>query len=138
MQKKSWVSLVFYTGFALIATHELDAVFRSEWRLLPGLSLLNDDHGRTVFILGHIPLFALLAWAFSHDNQKTARMSKRIFDVLLVFHAAAHFLLSDSPYYEFMPPVETVTVYGAAIMASLHLWLDHRVNAEPGSSGPPN
>lgn len=30
---------------ALLMAHELDAVAQSEWRLLPGLSLLDDGRG---------------------------------------------------------------------------------------------
>ena len=47
--------ILFYLGFSLLACHELDAVARHEWRLLPVLNKLNDDSGLIVFVLLHIP-----------------------------------------------------------------------------------
>ncbi|MFD2569233.1 DUF6713 family protein [Spirosoma soli] len=34
--------IFFYLGLAFLTTHELDAVRCREWRIFPGLSLLND------------------------------------------------------------------------------------------------
>ena len=50
----------FDLSFAAMLTHEMDATFRHEWRILPLLSLISDDDlARDVFIVLHIPLCCL-------------------------------------------------------------------------------
>ncbi len=51
-------ALLFWLGFALLAAHEMDAMVRHEWRLLPGFAMISDDDlARDLFTLAHIPLF---------------------------------------------------------------------------------
>ncbi len=49
--------IFFYLGLSFILMHEIDAVRCKEWRIFPGLSLLNDAWGYRIFMLAHIPLF---------------------------------------------------------------------------------
>lgn len=46
----------FLLGVAMIFLHEMDAIRCREWRIFPGLSLLEDRYGFVVFVLAHIPL----------------------------------------------------------------------------------
>ena len=50
----------FYIGFATLETHELDAVSKHEWRVLPLTSWLSGEYELIVFLLFHIPLFSIL------------------------------------------------------------------------------
>ena len=51
----------FDLSFAAMLTHEMDATFRHEWRILPLLNLISDDDlARDVFIVLHIPLCCLV------------------------------------------------------------------------------
>lgn len=111
---------LFYLGLALLVCHELDAVFRQEWRILPGLNLLQDGSGRTVFILIHIPAFVALFWLTGHISDVIRKRSQLGVDVFLIGHAVVHFMMSGHELYEFEPPVETITIYGGALMGFLH------------------
>jgi len=112
--------VLFYVGLALFAVHEMDAVARYEWRLLPGLSLLGDDAGQITFVLLHIPLFVLLFWMTGHRSEQIRYKSQLSVDGLLLVHGLAHFALSGHPLYEFEAPVETITVYGGALVGIVH------------------
>jgi len=121
-----WRHGLFYLGLALLAGHELDAVARHEWRLLPVLNLLDDETGQMVFILAHLPLFAALFWLTGHQSLKIRNWSQLGVDGFLIFHGALHYALSGHPLYEFTAPVETITVYGGGIVGAVHLALTLR------------
>ena len=125
---KIWLNLSLVLAMSLLATHEMDAMTHSEWRLLPILNGLSDQAGRNVFLVLHIPLFAGLFWALFLSSW--ARRAGQVFSVVLIGHAGAHFLFSGHDAYSFVPPIETITVYGAAIAAILHLVLSVRVKSE--------
>ncbi len=122
-QHSGALHILFYLGLALLACHELDAVFRHEWRILPGLSLLSDSIGRTTFILGHIPIFVLLFWLTGHQSKRVRIRSQLSIDAFLIVHAAAHYLMRHHPLYEFEPPVETITVFGGGLIGLVHAML---------------
>lgn len=125
----------FYLGLTLLICHELDAVFRHEWRILPGLSLLQDGPARTVFILIHIPAFVVLFWLTGHKSEIIRWRSQLGVDIFLVGHAVVHFGMSGHELYEFEPPVETITVYGGALAGFIHAILCTRKGApDPNSS----
>ncbi len=42
-------------------------------------------------------------------------------DLFLIAHALVHFALSGHHLYEFVPPVETITVYGGGLVGAMHL-----------------
>lgn len=42
--------VIYFLMLALLFTHEIDAAFRHEWRVLPITSFLPDELGREVFI----------------------------------------------------------------------------------------
>ncbi len=115
-----WRHLVFYLGLALLACHELDAVARHEWRLLPILGSLDDDVGSILFILFHIPIFTFLFWATGHRSKTIRRRSQMGVDAFLVAHGVAHFAMSGHALYEFEGAVETITVYGGALIGAAH------------------
>lgn len=117
-QKYMWP--LFCVVLALLATHELDAIARHEWRMLPVLSDLPDLTGRYWFILLHIPLFALLFWLTGHPAPTFRYRMQLLVDGLVIAHGVAHYVLSGHPAYEFQPPVETITVFGAASLAAVH------------------
>lgn len=112
---------LFYVIFALFACHEMDAVAAHEWRMLPGFNLLEDDVAKPSFILGHIPLFALLLFVTEHKSAVIRGRSRAIFAGICVAHSIAHFALSDHELYEFEAPVETITVHGAGLLAFIYL-----------------
>lgn len=79
-------------------THELDAVKRHEWRLLPVLRALPDAAGEQVFIWAHVPLFAAILMAGADHG---VRLGVAVFAVL---HVGLHWLFRRHPSYEFNTP----------------------------------
>lgn len=117
--------LLYWLAFSLLVAHEMDAMIRHEWRLLPGFSAIADDAlARDVFTLVHIPVFATLLWLCAKPG--TGLKVQRGVDVFLVLHAVAHAALSGHALYEFVPPVETITVFGAGIFGAADLVLSRR------------
>ena len=116
-----WKHALFYLGLSLLACHELDAVARHEWRLLPILDLLPDETGQTVFIIAHIPLFLAIFWLTGHRSPAIRHRSQMAIDGFLVVHAIAHFVLSDQELYEFEGPLEWLFVYGGGVVGASHI-----------------
>lgn len=105
---------LFLLGYGLLATHELDAVLRAEWRVLPGLSLLDDALARPLFIALHVPLFALLShWVGSVDIG-VRRRARHGISLFLVVHAGLHLLFSGHRHYDFATPLSEGLIFGAA------------------------
>jgi len=125
---KTALNLSLLTTVALLAVHEMDAMTHAEWRLLPGLSALDEATGREVFVLLHIPLYVGLFWALFYAAWK--RRAGQVFAAAVIVHAIVHFLLSGHQLYTFVAPIETITVYGAAISALIYLGLSLRMRSE--------
>lgn len=116
--------LIFLIAFSLLAGHEMDAIARHEWRLLPGLSLLDDDPARDLFTLLHIPVYIGILWGAFFASDRARQLTRLVFCIAMMAHGAAHFILSDHVLYEFVPPVETITVYGAALAGLTYIiWI---------------
>ena len=112
---------LFAVAFSLLVSHELDAMIRQEWQLFPGLNALEPDVAADVFNLLHVPLLAPLIWLLAAGSVSARRRTMIGCEVFLVGHAVVHFLARSADGYEFQPPVETITVYGAALAAAAHL-----------------
>ncbi|MBO6688273.1 MAG: hypothetical protein JJ931_04655 [Henriciella sp.] len=125
---KLWLNMSLVITLALFATHEMDAITHAEWKLLPILSGMEDALARNVFVLLHIPLFAGAFWAVFLAPWR--RRAAQILSALTVLHAIVHFALSDHALYTFTAPVETITVYGAAVSAAAYLFLSKKETSE--------
>lgn len=112
--------LLFCFGLALLACHELDAVARHEWRLFPGLSLLDDQTALTTFIFLHVPLFTGLFWLTGHNSAVIRRPSQLAVDAFLIVHAGVHVAFSNHALYEFQFPLEESLIFGGAVIGALH------------------
>lgn len=105
----------FYLGLSLLFTHELDAMSNHEWRILPVLSALSDAAGATVFLIAHVPLFALVIAFVASLNLKTRTKARNIASGFLIAHAALHYWFSDDSAYEFSSLVSSFMIFGAAL-----------------------
>lgn len=106
---------------SLFAVHEMDAMTHSEWLILPVLGRFTEATGRDLFLLLHIPLYVGIFWALFHASWR--KIASIAFCGLLVIHAIAHFLLSDHALYTFIPPIETITVYGSGLISVVYIVL---------------
>jgi hypothetical protein len=106
----------WYTlGISFLATHELDAVQRHEWRVLPLTSWMPESIGFPVFTLAHIPIFYLTYTM--HRNQKF-RKGLSIFKLV---HVGLHIVFMGHPAYEFNNPLSWFLIAGAGVCGALHL-----------------
>ncbi|MCZ8146915.1 MAG: hypothetical protein O9325_03550 [Roseomonas sp.] len=87
--------ILYWALLGAFFTHELDAVKRHEWRVLPFLRAMPDAMGEQVFIWVHVPLFAAILMAGTDDG---VRLGISAFAVL---HVGLHWLFRRHPAYEF-------------------------------------
>jgi hypothetical protein len=121
-QQPSWLRVTFLLGVSLLFTHELDAMTHTEWRVLPLTSWLDPERGRLVFVVLHVPLFALvLGWLTSHLPERVMR-AQFWMSVFLVIHAGLHLAYVGHPAYTFAGLLSNTLIVGSAICGAAHLW----------------
>ena len=113
--------LLFLVGFALLLTHELDAVQRHEWRLFPFLSKLEDDAAYHVFTILHVPLFVLLLWLMFHPSENVRVWFQVSMDVFFIVHLGLHQMLKSHKQYEFTGIFSRSIIFLLAIAGLAHL-----------------
>lgn len=112
---------LFLLGYGLLATHELDAVLRAEWRVLPGLSWLADEVARPLFIVLHVPLFAALTAWIGSPHADTRRQARHAISLFLVVHAGLHIAFSGHRHYDFAHAASELYIFGGALCGLI--WL---------------
>ncbi|MEL7023947.1 MAG: DUF6713 family protein [Pseudomonadota bacterium] len=117
---------VFYLGIGFLFTHELDAMPNHEWRVLPLLRALEDSVGEPVFVVAHVPLFAIVIALVASLNAKRRTVSRIIVSAFLVVHVLLHWLFSGDPHYDFNSLLSSVLIFGAGICGAAYLLLEWR------------
>lgn len=120
------INQIFYLGVGLLFTHELDAMINHEWRVLFLISWLPEDVAQTVFILMHIPLFAVLVGLISSQNQITRRRTQFGVSAFLAIHGVLHAAFIIHERYEFDALLSNVLIYSGSICGILFLVLKQR------------
>lgn len=118
-------NLIFYTGMGVLFTHELDAIQKHEWRVLPLTSWLPEEYGFMVFLFFHIPLFAVLIALAASDNEKIRLNSRLGICIFLVIHALLHILFMGSKLYEFVTLSSNILIFGGALLGTIYLLLEY-------------
>lgn len=110
--------LFFYLGLSLLLVHEMDAVRCKEWRIFPGLSLLNDKMGYLVFTIAHIPLFFWLVVSLSDGS-----IEKMItgWDYFFIAHLGLHLLFLKHTKNEFKDWISWIIISGIAVCGLLDI-----------------
>ena len=108
-------------ALSLLISHELDAMIRGEWNLLPGFGGLSESAAADTFNLLHVPLFAAIIIGVMSSSTRVRMRTAMAVEVFLIGHAIAHTALRGAEEYRFEAPVETITVYGAALFSLVHL-----------------
>jgi hypothetical protein len=116
--------LLFLLGFALLASHEIDAALAAEWRLLYVLRGLPEPLAATAFTLVHVPLFAVLLWLLFHPQPRMQVWARRGFMAFLLVHAALHARLASHPDYGFAGWESNVLIFGAGLAGLLYLFAE--------------
>ena len=117
--------IIFYLGMGTLFTHELDAMFNHEWRILPLTSWLPEETAMLLFLFFHIPLFAGLIALVASKNDKVRFRSKIGISAFLLIHAALHAFFGGNPAYEFSSISSTILIYGGALLGAIHLVLEN-------------
>ncbi|WP_029041038.1 DUF6713 family protein [Cucumibacter marinus] len=112
---------VFTLSVALIVTHEIDAVARHEWRVLPLTAFLPEKAGFAVFVLAHVPLIWLALWGGYHAEAGTAALSRLLIAGSCVVHVGLHFIYRKHPAYEFDNPLSQSLIWGAGAAGAAYL-----------------
>jgi hypothetical protein len=101
----------FFLGLAFILIHEMDAIRCKEWRILPGLSFLNERLGLILFVFLHIPVFywVFLEIQFNNENFRIG------FDYFLIVHLILHLLFLMHKKNEFKDWISWTIISGAAL-----------------------
>ena len=107
----------------MLLAHELDAVHKHEWRLLFVLRRMADEPARRAFVLLHVPLVALIIWLAAHPDEAVRWWTVLGLDLFAVVHAGLHWRLSGHPKYAFNTAHSRLFIYGAAVLALIHLAL---------------
>ena len=115
--------LIFYTGIALLLTHEMDAIKRHEWRIFPGLSNLDDDIAYHIFIIFHIPLYMLLFWLLYYPSETLHYWFQICFDIFMIIHLGLHHLFKSHRKYEFTNLSSKVIINLMAFTGLVHFIL---------------
>jgi hypothetical protein len=119
--KTTFETMLFYLGLGLLFSHELDAMVQAEWHLLYLLRSMTDEQAMPIFVVLHVPLFALIVWLTHHNLTKVQLNSRFLFNTFLIVHAGLHFRLSDDPLYTFNSLLSQVLIFGAAVCGMLAL-----------------
>lgn len=109
---------LFQTMLAFLFTHELDAVKRHEWRILPLTSSLPERRGERVFIWLHVPVFFVILW-FAASNPNSAL--GQILSGFAIVHIGLHWLFRNHPRNEFNTLGSWALILAAGLFGALHL-----------------
>ena len=124
-------NIIFYLGLALLFTHELDSMPNHEWRVIPILSALSDATAKAVFLLAHIPIFAVVVAFVASLDQKVRSRARSIFCGFLLVHALLHVLFSGYAAYEFTSLISLGLIYGAGLSGALYFIADYFKRVDP-------
>ena len=113
--------IAFLFTFTFLATHEMDAIFHAEWRVLPFLNGLDDTSGRVAFTLLHVPIFAGLVYLFWEAPLQLRHVSRVLFSGFCLIHIALHWLSADHPAYRFDSWDANLLILGAGLCGLIHL-----------------
>lgn len=90
--------VLYHATLAALLTHELDAVKRHEWRVLPLTAWLPERAGEQLFLWLHVPLVLALLHLGAGDEATAFRRGVAWFAVV---HVGLHWLYRRHPKSEF-------------------------------------
>lgn len=110
--------IFYWAMISAFVTHELDAVKRHEWRVLPLTSFLPEKIGEQVFIWAHVPLFLLILWYSRAGVHKPFAIGVSVFSVIHVF---LHWIFRKHPGYEFNNVSSWSLIILTGVLGAAHL-----------------
>ncbi len=111
--------IFFYHGLSLLMLHEMDAIRCKEWRIFPGLSMLNDKTGHILFVFAHIPLFFVIFWQLTNNHDLTS--FRRGLSIFMIVHVGLHVLFLKHENNEFKDWISWTIIIGSGLCGLLEL-----------------
>lgn len=111
--------IYFYLGLSFILIHEMDAIRCKEWRIFPGLSLLNDKLGYKVFMISHIPLYFFLFRGLIGQQNNEGLI--RGLDIFFIIHFELHLLFLMHKKNEFKDWISWAIISGAGLFGLIDM-----------------
>uniref|UniRef100_UPI0027E38ED6 DUF6713 family protein n=1 Tax=Frankia tisae TaxID=2950104 RepID=UPI0027E38ED6 len=100
--------LIFSINLSLLLMHEMDAIRAKEWRMFAILQRMDDSKACRIFILLHLPLYAILLTALLSSGQVVAFY---VLDTFLVVHTVAHLAFERHPHNGFKNFYSRMMIY---------------------------
>jgi hypothetical protein len=116
--------IFFWTGFALMLVHEMDAVRCKEWEIFPLLSSLTDKVGYYVFTAVHIPLYLLAFWALTRRGEMNVSLIIGL-DIFFIVHIFLHLMALKHPRNQFTDFFSWLVIIGSGMAGLIDLILYH-------------
>ena len=99
----------------------MDAVRCREWRIFPGLSLLDDRRGFIAFIFAHVPIYFFIFITIHSGNDISSFVAG--FNVFLIIHLLLHVLFLKHKKNEFRDWISWSIIIAAAFCGIVGLFL---------------
>ncbi len=112
--------IFFILGLSLLLVHEMDAIRCKEWKMFPGLSLLDDKTGYIVFVAAHLPLLVFILYGLLLTNVGDFAHAVSYF---LIVHFGLHLLFLKHKNNGFKDIFSWLIISGASLCGLLHLTL---------------
>ena len=110
------LDLLFHATFAAFLAHELDAVAKHEWRVLPLTSFLPDAIGERVFVWLHLPIVMAVLHFGAEDG-----WFRIGFAGFAVAHVWLHWIYRRHPAYEFDNPGSRALILLTGVLGCAYL-----------------
>jgi len=111
--------LFFYLAFAFILMHEMDAIRCREWRIFPGLSILDEKIAFPLFMFVHIPLYAFPIYYLL--NMPDPEGLIRGLNYFFIIHLFLHILFLKHKNNEFTDWISWSIIIGCGVCGALDL-----------------
>lgn len=127
--------IIFCLGIGFLFTHEMDAMLNNEWRVLPLTSWLSDETGERVFLLAHIPLFAVLTALIGSTGEMIRSWTQVFISAFLVIHGILHVAFMSQEQYKFESIESGLLIFAGTICGVGYLLLNQRPDTEITEQG---
>lgn len=114
------LDLLYYAMVGMFFTHELDAIKRHEWRVLPITSWMPERIAEQTFIWMHAPLFAGVLFGGDGDLDNATRIGLSAFAIV---HVGLHIIFRRHPAYEFNNTSSWMLILGSGMLGALYIIL---------------
>ena len=113
----------FVLALALLFTHELDAVDKREWRMIPFLNRAPDKTGAGIFVFAHVPIFAVCIWFLFGVSATSTGAFMIGFSFFCIAHAFAHLAYRNHPENGFKTVASQGLIWGSSAFGAAYLFL---------------